>query len=82
MLCARQQGFDKIAVAGGVSANSLLRRKLLESCEKSGKRLFLPELKYCGDNAAMVGVQGYYELLAGNRADMGLNAAATKNIED
>lgn len=82
MLCAEKEGFDKIAVAGGVSANSLLRRKLLEGCEKSGKRLFLPELKYCGDNAAMVGVQGYYELLAGNRADMGLNAAATKNIED
>lgn len=79
--CANQEGFDKIAVAGGVSANSLLRRKLSERCERSGRRLFLPELKYCGDNAAMVGVQGYYEISAGNISDMGLNAVATKDID-
>ncbi len=78
---ANEFGFDKIAVAGGVSANSLLRKTLISECEKHGKKLYLPELRFCGDNAAMVGVQGYYEYLSGNIADMTLNASASKNIE-
>ena len=82
LLAADSFGFDKIAVAGGVSANSLLRRDLAAACKKSGKTLFLPELKYCGDNAAMVGVQGFYELAAGHTDGMDLNAKATKSIEE
>ena len=59
---------------------SILRRKLTELCEKEGIELYLPPLNLCGDNGAMIGAQGYYEYLAGNTADMSLNAYATKSI--
>lgn len=74
-------GYDKIVIAGGVSANSVLRRRMKESCDKNNRQLFVPELKYCGDNAAMVGSQGYYEALSGNFADLDLNATATLPID-
>lgn len=80
LAAANEFGFEKIAVAGGVSANSLLRRQLSSECEKQGKALFMPDLSLCGDNAAMVGAQAYYEYLAGNFADQSLNAAATRDI--
>ena len=70
----------KIVLAGGVSANSRLRSKMKTECEKRGIQLFMPELKYCGDNAAMVGAQGYYEYLAGNIAGSDLNAYATMEL--
>ncbi len=70
-----------LAVAGGVSANSELRRRLTEECKNHGIKVFFPALKYCGDNAAMVGVQGYYELLSGNIGDSSLNATATLPID-
>lgn len=70
-----------LVLAGGVSANSVLRREMKKLCEKHRLRLFVPDLPLCGDNAAMVGAQGYYEFLAGNRADLTLNAYATKTIE-
>jgi N6-L-threonylcarbamoyladenine synthase len=73
-------GYDTLVVAGGVSANSLLRRELAERCKH--KKLYVPELKYCGDNAAMVGSQGYYEYLAGHIAGSSLNAIATLPISD
>ena len=82
MLAADRFGFDKVAVAGGVSANSLLRRELEKACKVRKKDLFCPELKYCADNAAMVGVQGFYELSAKNTSGMDLNAKATKSIEE
>lgn len=72
--------YDKLVIAGGVSANSEIRERMDEYCKSHGKKLYLPELKYCGDNAAMVGVQGYYEYLAGTRADLDLNAYATMDI--
>ena len=50
------------------------------TAEKMGAEVFLPPLSLCGDNAAMIGAQGYYEFLAGNTADMSLNAYATKSI--
>ena len=74
-------GYEKIAVAGGVSANSELRKRLTEECEKRGLKLYYPPLKYCGDNAAMVGVQGHYEYLSGNTAGAELNATATLPID-
>ncbi|MBQ1604054.1 MAG: hypothetical protein II079_09300, partial [Oscillospiraceae bacterium] len=55
---------------------------LLSACERAGCRLYLPPLKLCGDNGAMIGAQGYYEYLAGARADMSLNAYATRDIDD
>ncbi len=81
LLAAEQTGIKKIAVAGGVSANSELRRRMGEECEKRGWKLYIPELCYCGDNAAMVGVQAFYEYNDGNIADSALNAAATMPID-
>lgn len=74
-------GCKKIVLAGGVSANSVLRREAEAMCKRRGMSLYAPELIYCGDNGAMVGAQGYYEFLAGNTADMSLNAYATMSIE-
>lgn len=74
-------GYKKIVLAGGVSANSVLRREMSALCEKHGWELYAPELKYCGDNAAMVGAQGYYEFQKGNTADLSLNACASMSIE-
>ena len=80
MLAAREKGYGRIAVAGGVAANSRIRADLRAACAASGDRLFLPELKYCGDNAAMIGCQGFYELQAGHTAGWDLNACATRDI--
>ncbi len=71
-----------VVIAGGVSANSLLRRSLQELCDKENIRLYMPPKHLCGDNAVMVGSQGYYEYLSGNIADQSLNAYATKSIEE
>ena len=71
----------KIVLAGGVSANSELRSRMEKECKSRGFELYLPQLKYCGDNAAMVGVAAYYEYLSGNVADPALNAAATLPID-
>lgn len=76
-----QTGYRTLAVAGGVAANSRIRGELMTQCEKRGVRLCLPPLSLCGDNAAMIGAQGYYEYLAGNLADQSLNAYATKTME-
>ena len=73
-------GRDKLAVAGGVAANSRIRADILSAAEKLGAKVYLPPLKLCGDNGAMIGAQAYYEYLAGNVADMSLNAYATKSI--
>ena len=76
----QQTGYDSLAVAGGVAANSRIRRDLNAAAEQLGVKLFMPPLSLCGDNAAMIGAQGYYEFLAENTADMNLNAYATKSI--
>ncbi|MBE6982683.1 MAG: tRNA (adenosine(37)-N6)-threonylcarbamoyltransferase complex transferase subunit TsaD [Ruminococcaceae bacterium] len=73
-------GRKKLAVAGGVAANSRIRRDLSAMAEKLGAEVYLPPLSLCGDNAAMIGSQAYYEYLAGNTAGMELNAYATKSI--
>lgn len=77
---AKQTGRTQIAVAGGVAANSRIRADLQRACEKQGLSLFLPDLALCGDNAAMIGCQGYYEFQAGNVASSSLNAFATRDI--
>ena len=73
---------NKLVLAGGVSANSVLRRRMDETAKKHGWRIYYPELSLCGDNAAMVASQGYYEFISGKRADMSLNAYATMNITE
>lgn len=81
MEASKDTGSKTIVLAGGVSANSRLRRVMQEECDKMGIKLFMPELKYCGDNAAMIASQGYYEYLDGKRADMTLNAVASMPID-
>ena len=75
-------GYKKIVLAGGVSANSFLRKRFSELAKAKGWELYFPELCFCGDNAAMVAAQGYYEFLAGNIADYSLNARPTMDINE
>lgn len=76
----QELGYSKMAIAGGVAANSRIRRDVLAAAEKVGVTVYMPPLSLCGDNGAMIGSQGYYEYLAGNTADMTLNAYATRSI--
>ena len=76
----KQTGRNKLAVAGGVAANSRIRADIMHAAAELGTEVYLPPLSLCGDNAAMIGSQGYYEYLAGNCAGMELNAYATKSI--
>ncbi len=78
---AVDRGFNKIVIAGGVSANSKLRAEAQKLCERRKWSLYLPKLKYCGDNAAMIASQGYYEFMQGITADESLNAYATMPID-
>ena len=80
VMALEQTGYKKIAVAGGVAANSRIRGDILAAAEKLGAEVYMPPLSLCGDNGAMIGAQAYYEYLAGNTADMSLNAYATKSI--
>ncbi len=78
---ANDLGYKTLVLAGGVSANSLLRRRISEECGKRGWKCYYPPIALCGDNGAMVGAQGYYEFLAGHIASTDLNARATMTIE-
>ncbi len=74
MLAAEELNLKKMALAGGVSANSLLRREMEAACAKRGIHLYMPMLKLCGDNAAMIGSAAYYHLMRGEITDLTLNA--------
>lgn len=80
MDAAKMLGYDKVVVAGGVAANSRIRADFTRAAEKEGITLYVPPLKLCGDNGAMVAAQAYYEYLDGNTAGMELNAYATMEI--
>lgn len=79
-LALEKTGYRKLAVAGGVAANSWIRRDITQMAQERGVEVYMPPLSLCGDNAAMIGAQAYYEYQAGNLADMSLNAYATKSI--
>ena len=81
MAALEQTGRKTLAVAGGVAANSKIRADLQRETERRGVRLCLPPLKLCGDNAAMIGAQGYFEYQAGVRAGQDLNAYATMPLD-
>lgn len=81
MAAAKELGYKTIGLAGGVSANSGVRNALQKACDEQGCTLYMPELKYCGDNAAMIGCQGYFDYLSGKRADGTLNSIATLSLE-
>lgn len=72
----------KLVLAGGVAANGTLRKRLAKDCADKGIALYMPELRYCGDNAAMIAAQGYFEFLAGHTADETLNAYANMPIDE
>ena len=80
VMALEETGYRKVAVAGGVAANSRIRADILAAADKLGASVYMPPLSLCGDNAAMIGSQAYYEWKAGNAADMSLNAYATKSI--
>ena len=81
MEAARLCRYRKVAVAGGVAANSRIRGDLEKACAQAGMELYLPPLSLCGDNGAMIGCQAYYEYLAGKRGGLDLNAYANLDIE-
>ena len=74
ILAAREYGFDKLAIAGGVAANTALRAAMAEACAKYGIRFYYPSPVFCTDNAAMIGSAAYYEYKKGNLAGWDLNA--------
>lgn len=75
-MALKQTGLKTVVLAGGVSANSHLRAAATAVCEKQKARLCLPPLSLCGDNAAMIAAQGYYEYLNGQKDGTDLNASA------
>lgn len=77
---AKTLGYDKVVVAGGVAANSRIRADFKRAAQENNFSLYIPPLKLCGDNGAMIGAQGYYEYLAGNTAGTDLNAYATMEL--
>ena len=81
MAAAKELGYDKISIAGGVAANSRIRADFEKAASDAGIKLYAPPLRLCGDNGAMIGCQGYYEYLAGARADADLNAYATMEVD-
>ncbi len=82
LAAARDTGAAQICLAGGVAANSLLRETLAAGAQRLGAALYLPALSLCGDNAAMIAAQGYYEYRAGHTAGLSLNGFATRGIEE
>ena len=81
MQAAEEFGYRKIVLAGGVSANAGLRSRLTEECAGRGYTLYMPPLSLCGDNAAMIGAQAYYEYQAGVTAGLDLNAVASMPVD-
>lgn len=78
---AREFNCKKIALAGGVAANGGLRETLRAAADKNGMELFIPPISLCGDNAAMIGCQAFYEYRAGKIAGTDLNAYATMRLD-
>ena len=77
---AQKLGENRIAVAGGVAANTFLRERMQEECKNAGIALYYPSPVFCTDNAAMIAVQGYYEYIAGKRSGWDLNAVPNLKI--
>lgn len=74
VLAAKEYGYDKLAIAGGVASNSALRAAMQQACDREGLRFYHPSPIFCTDNAAMIGVAAYYEYQKGTRHGWDLNA--------
>ena len=70
----KEYGFDKFAIAGGVASNQSLRNAFEKECSKRKIQFYHPSPIFCTDNAAMIGVAGYYEFIKGIRSGLDLNA--------
>ena len=81
LAAAADTGAKTVCLAGGVAANGRLRQLVNDGVQKLGARVYLPELKFCGDNGAMIAAQGYYEYQDGNLADLTLNGLPTLPID-
>ena len=81
LAAAADTGARTVCLAGGVAANGRLRQLVNDGAQKLGAQVYLPELKYCGDNGAMIAAQGYYEYRDGNLADWTLNGLPTLAID-
>lgn len=77
---AKYLKYDTICIGGGVAANGYLRENLTKRCKEEGFKLVLPEKKFCTDNAAMIGAEGYFQYLKGNFAQLDLNAEANVKL--
>ena len=76
------QGGQTVEVQpGGVAANGRLRQLVNDGAQKLGAKVYLPELKFCGDNGAMIAAQGYYQYMAGHTAGLDLNGLPTLPID-
>ena len=73
---------DKIALAGGVAANSMLREKMQNMCDKNNAKFYCPDMKICTDNAAMIGCAAYYNFINGKTSDFYLNAVANLPLNE
>ena len=81
LAAAADTGAKTVCLAGGVAANGRLRQLVNDGVQKLGAKIYLPELKFCGDNGAMIAAQGYYEYQDGNLADLTLNGLPTLPID-
>lgn len=81
MSALQEYNVKNLVVAGGVSANKWLRDKLSDLCEKDGVNLIIPDMKYCTDNAAMIGAAGYFAYKLDKLADLTLNAKSTDALQ-
>ena len=80
MKALKEKNVKNLIVAGGVAANKGLREKLTELCQKEDVNLTVPSIKYCTDNAVMIGAAGYYAYKLGRISDLNLNATATDKL--
>lgn len=77
---ARHKGLDRIAISGGVAANSRLREEFIRRCREENISVFIPPLKLCMDNAAMVGCLGYYEYLGGKESSLDVDVYSRSDL--